>query len=90
MTGPVSQTTEPRGCPTPGACSAATEIDRLRSLLDRVMVSGNHLATHVDLDGPTWHAPHDEGLTYYGAGPAYDAWCCWKGIMLVREDLNRG
>ena len=66
-----------------------TEAQTLRQLLGRVMVGGNHLATHVDLDGPNWRASYDEGLTYYGAGLPYDAWCCWKTIMLVREDLKR-
>ena len=69
--------------------AAADQIARMRGLLDRVMVSANHLATHVDLDGPTWRGSYDEGLAYYGTTPAYDAWCCWKGIMLVREDMKR-
>jgi hypothetical protein len=30
------KTDEPRGCPTPGACSAASEIKRLRSALEDV------------------------------------------------------
>lgn len=29
----LSPTTEPRGCPTPGACSAVEEIVRLRALV---------------------------------------------------------
>ncbi len=31
-----SQPTEPRGCPTPGACSALAEIERLRAALERI------------------------------------------------------
>ena len=66
------------------------EIARLHGLMRHVMIGGNHLATHIDLNGPTWRAPHDEGLEYYGAGLPYDAWCCWKCIMTVREELANG
>ena len=33
MSKPIPVTTEPRGCPTPGACSAVEEIERLRALV---------------------------------------------------------
>ena len=64
------------------------EIGRLHGLMTRVMIGSNHLATHIDLNGPTWRDPYDDGLQYYGAGLPYDAWCCWKCIMLVREALE--
>ena len=32
MNEPSNQSTEPRGCPTPGACSAVDEIGRLRAI----------------------------------------------------------
>lgn len=38
-----SETTEPSGCPIPGACSALTEIDRLQTAINeayRIMCSG--------------------------------------------------
>lgn len=32
----TTKTTEPRGCPTPGACSALVEIERLRTALTEI------------------------------------------------------
>lgn len=61
------------------------QIKRLRRALDLCMVGGNHLATHVDMDGPDWRASPDVALEHYGAGLAYDAWCCWASIMQARE-----
>lgn len=66
----------------------AAEIERLRAALALCMTGGNHLATHIDPNGPTWRAECDAGLTYYGAGPAYDAWCCWRAIMQARETAD--
>jgi hypothetical protein len=37
------QTTEPRGCPIPGACSALVDIERLQTAINeayRIMCSG--------------------------------------------------
>jgi hypothetical protein len=66
-----------------------TEIDRLRRGIDRMLTGGNHLATHIDPNGPQWkRSSWEDGLNYYGPGPAYDAWCCWKSIMLAREIIN--
>ena len=76
-----------------GHTDAKGEISMLNALireLDRfiesVRIGGNHLANHIDLDGPDWRAAFHEGLSYYGAGIRYDCWCCWKTIMQVRQD----
>jgi hypothetical protein len=65
--------------------AAQADAKALMQALDLVMIGGNHLATHIDFDGPNWHATPDEGLAHYGAGPAYDSWCCWRAIMKARE-----
>jgi hypothetical protein len=61
------------------------ENARLREALKRCMVGGNHLATHIDLNGPGWRGSPTDALQYYGAGLPYDAWCCWHAIMQARE-----
>ena len=92
---PQTQTTRPDGPqPDMGAWKGyyglvIHENEALRQLIARVMVGGNHLASHIDANGPNWRASYDEGMNFYGAGLRYDAWCCWKTIMLIREDMKR-
>jgi hypothetical protein len=66
-----------------------TEIEMLRAAVQRMLVGGNHLAAHIDFRGPHYGCHHEEGLEYYGAGPAYDMWCCWKAIMTARDEIER-
>jgi hypothetical protein len=47
------KTTEPRGCPTPGACSALTEIARLRGILHAILYAderGQGVQFHEAMD----------------------------------------
>lgn len=61
------------------------EVAVYRAVIEKIMIGGNHLATHIDPEGPDWHEDHSLALDFYGAGPAYDAWCCWRAIMQARE-----
>ena len=61
--------------------------DRLEAALRLCIIGGNHLHTHIDPDGPDWRAEPDAGFKHYGAGLAYDAWCCWRAIMRARDAL---
>jgi hypothetical protein len=63
----------------------ADKLGKLQAAFERCLIGGNHLAVHIDLDGPDWRAEPDAGLAHYGAGPAYDAWMCWRAIMQARE-----
>ena len=59
-------------------------IERLRGVLNTVLVGGNHLALMIGAD----HLPHTVGfndaLEHYGAGDRYEIWCCWKTMMEAR------
>lgn len=70
---------------------AADGRDRLREALAKVMIGGNHLAS-VLLGHPKPHPPagasHEEALTCYGAGDAYEVWCCWRAIMAASALLE--
>jgi hypothetical protein len=59
-----------------------------RRAVGMMLIGGNHLATHIDGNGPTWKATAHEGLEYYGAGLAYDAWCCWRAITQARRMIE--
>lgn len=63
-----------------------SDINHLRSAIEAVMIGGNHL---VSIIGPNEILPYrysaESALEYYGAGPKYDAWCCWKSIMMLRD-----
>lgn len=64
------------------------ERDVLKAAVEKMLIGGNHLATHIDPEGPDWHEDHSLALDFYEAGPAYDAWCCWRAIMQAREMLK--
>ncbi len=53
--------------------------------MDDVLIGGNHLAGILGAG----HLPHTvdavDALEYYGAGDAYDIWCCWRAIMNLRD-----
>ena len=63
-------------------------IEKLEAALLNVMVGGNHVALLIGVGHPPHTATHDKALTHYGAGDAYDAWCCWKTIMEARKALE--
>ena len=71
---------------------SAGRVEIMQRAIRRMMLGGNHLATYIDPDGPTWREEVDAGLRHYGAGLAYDCWCCWRAIMQAREmlDTNEG
>lgn len=68
--------------------SLRAEVARLREALRSVLIGGNHLATIIG-DHPPHTASHDEALEHYGAGDAYEAWCCWRAIMNARSALSQ-
>jgi len=70
------------------ALQAADRIEKLEAALLNVMVGGNHVALLIGVGHPPHTATHDKALTHYGAGDAYDAWCCWKTIMEARKALE--
>lgn len=70
-------------------------IERLEKALGRTMVGGNHLANILlgklggDFHGkyPATLTP-DEGLQLIGSNDQYDAWSCWREIILTRVVLQ--
>lgn len=67
---------------------AAAEIERLRAALQVVMVGGNHLVALLPPTVPPPTTPHAVVLAEFGAGTAYEAWCCWAAIMRARIVLE--
>lgn len=61
--------------------------DKLAEALGEVLIGGNHLALLIGADHPPYTATTGEALTHYGAGDAYEVWCCWRSIMHAREAL---
>ena len=63
-------------------------IEKLEAALRGVLIGGNHVALLIGVGHPPHTATHEKALTHYGAGDAYDAWCCWKTIMEARKALE--
>lgn len=66
--------------------------------LQRVLIGGNHLALLIGADHPLHTVDHQTALTHYHSGrgragrgqDAYEAWCCWKTIMELRDAIDAG
>lgn len=59
-------------------------------LLERVLIGGNHLALLIGADHPPYSASHDEALEHYRQNhDGYEAWCCWRTIMELRDATGR-
>jgi len=70
------------------AFAAADRIEKLEAALRHVMAGGNNVALIIGADHPPYTTTYDKALTHYGAGYAYNAWCCWKAIMEARKVLE--
>lgn len=58
---------------------------------ERVLVGGNHLGLLIGADHPPYTATHDDARSFYYARnrkDAYEAWCCWRTIMELRDVLE--
>lgn len=60
------------------------------ALLERVLIGGNHLGLLIGPDHPPYTASHDDAMAHYfpKRHDAYEAWCCWKTIMELRDVIN--
>lgn len=62
--------------------------------LQRVLVGGNHLALLIGADHPPHTANHETARAHYHihrkGQDAYEAWCCWKTIMELRDAIEAG
>lgn len=65
------------------------------SLIERLLTCGNHIATYrtdrwpdYQLDGLTRDQQCEHALRNLGATQEYDMWCCWSGMMQVRDEIN--
>lgn len=66
-----------------------TTVTIPRESLERVLIGGNHLALLIGADHPPYTASHDDALIHYRQNhDAYEAWCCWKTIMELRDVIN--
>lgn len=63
--------------------------ETLAGALELVMVGGNHLALLIGVDHPPRTASHEDALAHYGAGDAYEIWCCWRTIMDASQALTQ-
>ena len=70
------------------AFKLAEYVDELEAALRKVMIGGNHVALLIGIGHPPHTETHEKALTHYGAGDAYEAWCCWKTIMEARKALE--
>ena len=68
--------------------AAADRIEKLEAALRDVIIGGNHVALLIGVGHPPHTETHEKVLTYYGAGDAYEAWCCWKTIMEAHKALE--
>lgn len=70
----------------------ATTVVIPKALLDRVLIGGNHLGLIIGADHPPYTATHDQALEHYiGENhdhDGYEAWCCWRTIMELRDAVN--
>jgi hypothetical protein len=67
---------------------AADRIEKLETALRKVLIGGNHVALLIGVGHPLHTVTHEKALAHYGAGDAYEAWCCWKTIMEARKALE--
>jgi len=63
-------------------------IEKLEAALRKVLIGGNHVALLIGVGHPLHTVTHEKALAHYGAGDAYEAWCCWKTIMDARKALE--
>jgi len=70
------------------AAKLEARIEKLEAALRNVIIGGNHVALLIGVGHPPHTETHEKVLTYYGAGDAYEAWCCWKTIMEARKTLE--
>ena len=66
----------------------AARIVELEAALRSVMIGGNHVALLIGADHPTHEATHDFARSHYKNQDQYEAWCCWRTIMLARDVLE--
>jgi hypothetical protein len=65
-----------------------------RALVERVLIGGNHVALLIGADHPPYTASHDEAREHYRirrSGTdwnAFEAWCCWRTIMQLRDAFD--
>lgn len=55
--------------------------------VERILIGGNHIATHRTDSWPAVGTPHEAALEKLGAGKDYDMWCCWNAMMQSRDAL---
>ncbi len=68
-----------------------SELDELRSSMDQILIGGNHLASA--LMGmlsvfPSYETDPEVARSAIFDVNKYDAWVCWRTIMLVRDKLS--
>jgi hypothetical protein len=64
------------------------ENERLRAVLETVMIGGNHLVSIIGATHPQTGPHYEAALQFYGPGHKYEAWCCWNAIMEARAELS--
>lgn len=72
------------------------ENEKLRSIIDRLLTAGNHIATYktdawpdYQLDGLSRDQQCRSALWILGATRQYDMWCCWSEMMQARDELEQ-
>lgn len=67
------------------------ERDRLKELLNRCLIGGNHLGSHKVSYWPDSGTDYDTArealIPKYGV-KEYDVWCCWNALMGVSKALG--
>lgn len=62
------------------------------AMLNGVLRGGNHLASLIGSDHPPYTATYDDAYAHYRTRAcgwnAYEAWCCWKRIMMLAAQLR--
>lgn len=69
-----------------------TREQTLEAAMEQVMISGNHLPSLIGADHPAYDVDCGKAREFYYRTRrplAYEAWCCWRTIMRIRDELER-
>lgn len=70
-----------------------SQLDAARKREERIMIGGNHLASAlIGMFGeppPDYHLAPGAARIECGTQDIYDAWVCWRTIMLIRDERDQ-
>lgn len=86
---------DPDGKLSDGTAPVCGLCEAKRLAIEKVLVGGNHVAQLLGRNHPSHKASNGEAFKYYASlrntedvldlAISYEAWCCWKTIMELRD-----